>query len=281
MEGLESGKIGAAGLDVYDSEPCTDSPLFAHPNVVATPHLGASTVEAQDKAGVTIAEQVTLALAGDFVPFAVNIDAGEVAGVLKPYLPMAEQLGRMFASMISKLPSAVTLSFDGDIGGYDNRLVVLSAIKGLLGSRSKEQISYVNADQLLEASGIEIITEQTSRGTDFVNLLSLSGGGRQMSATLMGLGDEARLVRIDGHKVDLPPADHMLIIRNNDHPGVIGQVATLLGDAGVNIDNMEVGIAEDDNTAIMVISFRTPPPEEVVIKVREVEDILSVDSISL
>ncbi len=280
-EGLTSGKVGGAGLDVFNSEPCTDSPLFAHPNVVATPHLGASTREAQDKAGVTIAEQVNLALAGDFVPFAVNVKAGEVAGVLKPYIPLAEEVGRIFSSLSGELPSKLTVTFAGEIGGYDNRLVTLSAVKGLLSTVSGVSVSFVNADMALEEHGIEVIAEQTAKGSDYTNLLSIAGGDHSISATLMGLGDEPRIVRIDGYKVDMPPVKNMLIIRNTDAPGVIGRVGTIMGDAGVNISNMEVGQAPNSAAAMMVVSVKDTVNAEVVEALRVAEGIIEVDLVSL
>ena len=280
-QALTEGSIGGAGLDVFASEPCTDSPLFQHPTVVATPHLGASTREAQDKAGVTIAEQVNLALAGDFVPFAVNVKAGEVAGVLKPYIPLAEQMGRIFASLSEKLPSKITATFHGEIGGYDNRLVTLSAIKGLLADTAGSSVSFVNADQLLADNNIEVIAEQTSKGLDFVNLLSIEGGGHSLSATLMGLGDEPRIVRIDGYKLDMPPANNMLLIRNTDAPGVIGQLGTIVGDSGVNISNMEVGQTPDSSTAMMVVSVSERLDESVLSRLRATDEIIEVIEIYL
>ncbi len=280
-QGLKSGKVGGAGLDVYDSEPCTDSPLFAHPNVVATPHLGASTREAQDKAGETIAEQVSLALAGDFVPFAVNIDAGEVAGVLKPYVPLAEELGKIFSSLSGDLPSKVTVTFDGEIGGYDNRLVTLSVVKGLLTAVASDAVSFVNADSLLEKHGIEVIAEQAAKGSDYTNLLSVAGGDHSISATLMGLGDEPRIVRIDGYKLDMPPVKNMLIIRNTDAPGVIGRVGTIMGDAGINISNMEVGQAPDSDAAMMVVSIKELVGDQVIESLRGAEGVIEVDLVSL
>ncbi len=278
-DALVSGKAGAAALDVFDTEPKTDSPLFALPNVVVTPHLGASTHEAQDKAGVTIAEQVNLALAGDFVPFAVNVDAAEVAGTMKPYLPLADQIGRIFASLSGTLPNEIVVRFEGEIGGFDNRLATLSAIKGLLSATSDEPVSYVNANPMLAERGITVTPEATSTAQDFVNKLTVSGGGHSVSATLVGLRDEARIVEIDGHDVDVPPSEHMLVIRNDDRPGVIGIVGTLLGEAGLNISDMAVGRDTDGASASMVITTRTAVPAEVLAELASTEGVFSVNAI--
>ncbi|MEZ5377585.1 MAG: phosphoglycerate dehydrogenase [Acidimicrobiales bacterium] len=278
-DALVSGKAAAAGLDVFDTEPKTESPLFSLPNIVVTPHLGASTHEAQDKAGVTIAEQVNLALAGDFVPFAVNIDAAEVAGTMKPYLPLAEQLGRMFASFVGDLPSTVSVRFEGEIGGYDNRLATLSAIKGLLSVGATEPVSFVNANPLLAERGVTVTPVADSTSRDFVNKLTIEGGDHSMSATLVGLRDEARIIEIDGHDVDIPPSEHMLVVRNDDRPGVIGVVGTMLGEAQLNVSDMAVGRDPGGNSATMVITTRSQVPTDLIAKLASAEGILSVDAI--
>ncbi len=278
-DALVSGKAAAAGIDVFDTEPKTESPLFSLPNIVVTPHLGASTHEAQDKAGVTIAEQVNLALAGDFVPFAVNIDAAEVAGTMKPYLPLAEQLGLIFASFSRELPSNITIRFDGEIGGFDNRLATLSAIKGLLSFGATEPVSYVNANPLLAERGITVTPVASSTSRDFVNKLTIEGGGHSMAATLVGLRDEARIIEIDGHDVDVPPSEHMLVVRNDDRPGVIGIVGTLLGEAQLNVSDMAVGRDTGGTSATMVITTRTRVPADILAKLAASEGVLSVDAI--
>jgi D-3-phosphoglycerate dehydrogenase len=277
-EALESGAVGGAGLDVFDAEPCTESPLFAFPSVVVTPHLGASTHEAQDRAGVTIAEQVALALNGNFVPFAVNIDAAEVPGTMEPFVALAEQLGSLMSGLGREaIGSEVELSLEGEIGGYDNRLVSLAAAKGLASQLVDGPVSFVNARGLLEELGITLNVVATAHSHDFVNRLAFNGEGRSMAATLIGLRDEARIVEIDGHSIDVPPSDHMLIIRNDDRPGVIGEVGTILGNAGLNVNNMAVGRDKAKKTAIMVIDIGLPVGSDVVDTLRQANGILSVD----
>ncbi len=278
-DALVSGKVGAAALDVFSSEPLVDSPLMTLSNVVLTPHLGASTHEAQLKAGVTIAEQVALAVAGDFVPFAVNIDAAEVAATLKPFLPLAEELGALFASMCgAELPSEVEVSFQGEIGGYDNGLATLGAAKGLL-ANTGEPVSYVNVKSLLDERGITVTSTASTSTNDFVNLLTIRGGGRMMSATLFGLRSEARIVMVDEHDVDVPPSANMLVVGNDNRPGMIGLVGTVLGEAGVNIEDMDVGRAGSKDSAVMVIAVDRPVPSEVIAALEATEGIASVDSI--
>ena len=281
-DALESGVCGGAALDVFDTEPKTESPLFGHPNVVVAPHLGASTHEAQLKAGVTIAEQVNLALAGDFVPFAVNIDAAEVNETMRPYLAVAEQLAATFASLGDGVPSEVEVIFEGEIGGYDNRLATLAAAKGLLSVGSEEPVSYVNALSIAAERAIEIrATSAPSTQQDYVSRLVILGGGRRLAATLMGLRNEARLVRVDKHVLDIPPSDNMLFLRNDDRPGMIGQVATALGDAGINIDDMAVGRHPQESAALMVIASRQVVIDETLAALVAIDGITSVDRISL
>jgi D-3-phosphoglycerate dehydrogenase len=278
---LNSGVCGGAALDVFDAEPKTESPLFAHPNVVVAPHLGASTHEAQLKAGVTIAEQVNLALAGEFVPFAVNIDAAEVSETMRPYLPLAEQLGATFASLTDDLPAEVEVVFEGEIGGYDSRLATLAAAKGLLSVGSAEPVSYVNASSIAAERNIEIRSVSSPSPQDYVNRLAIRGGGRRVAATLMGLRNEARIVRIDQHQLDIPPSDNMLFLRNDDRPGMIGRVGSVLGDADVNIDDMAVGRHPTEDSAMMVISSRRRVGDDLLADLAGIDGILSVDRISL
>jgi D-3-phosphoglycerate dehydrogenase len=280
-EAVRSGRIAGAALDVYVKEPTTESPLFGLDSVVVTPHLGASTFEAQDKAGNTIAEQVLLALAGDFVPFAVNVDANEAAETVRPFLPLAEHLGALFASLAEKLPPTIDVEFQGDIGGYDNKITLLSAVKGMLGQISDEPVSFVNALNIARDRGVEVRGITNSVSKDYVNAVTIRGGGHSLAGTLVGLRGEPRLVMVDEHIVDMPPANHMLVVRNDDRPGMIGVVGTLLGDAGVNIDDMDVGRSPDQPTAVMVLATATPVPAEIQGRLRAHEGILSVDAIDL
>jgi len=277
---VRDGIIAGAAIDVFVTEPTTVSPLFEQPSIVVTPHLGASTREAQDKAGDTIADMVLLALAGDFVPFAVNVDAAEANETLRPFLPLAEVLGRLFASLVgSELPSEFEVCTDGDIAGYDTRILSLAALKGYIGSVSDEQVTYVNAPQLATERGVELRETNCATSADFVNLVTLRAGGHSLSGTLVGRRSEQRIVMIDDHHFDVPPALHMLVVKNDDRPGVIGTVGTLLGDAGVNIADMDVGRATTPGTAVMLIAPTMEVPESVVEQLRAAPGIISVTSL--
>jgi D-3-phosphoglycerate dehydrogenase len=275
---VKEGLIAGAALDVFTKEPMTESPLFSIPQIVVTPHLGASTREAQDKAGDVIADMVQLALAGDFVPFAVNIDASDANETLKPFLPLAERLGQLFASLVGKTPTSLEISATGDIGGYDTRILTLSALKGFFASITGEQVTYVNAPQLAKDAGCEVRENNSpvSTNADYVNLVTMKCDGHNIAATLVGPRREARLVLVDDHTTDVPPANNMLVVRNDDRPGVIGVVGTLLGNATVNIADMDVGKALKAGTAVMVIVPTAPVAPEVVTALRAAPGILDV-----
>jgi D-3-phosphoglycerate dehydrogenase len=278
-DALRDGTVAGAALDVFSTEPLTSSPLFELDNVVVTPHLGASTREAQDKAGEVIADMVQLALAGDFVPFAVNVSAAEANETLRPFLPLAERLGSLFATLVEGTPGVFELSVEGEIGGYDTRIVTLSALKGFFSAISDEPVSFVNAPQRALDHGVEVRETNTATSADYVNLLTLRGGGHAIAGTLTGRRSEQRIVMIDDHTFDVPPAEHMLVVRNDDRPGMIGVVGTLLGDAGVNIADMDVGKAAEAGTAMMLIAPTAPVPDDVVAALRAAPGIISVHTL--
>jgi D-3-phosphoglycerate dehydrogenase / 2-oxoglutarate reductase len=278
-EAIKDGLIAGAALDVFSTEPMTESPLFGLDSVVVTPHLGASTREAQDKAGDTIADMVELALAGDFVPYAVNVDAAEANETLRPFLPLAERLGRLFSSLVAETRSPIEICVEGEIAGYDTRIITLAALKGLLGALCDEPVTYVNAPQLAAERGVDVREVKTTTSVDYVNLLTLSGAGRSISATLTGRRSEQRIVLIDDHTFDVPPADYMLMAKNDDRPGVIGIVGTVLGDAGVNIADMDVGRAAQPGTAVMLIAPTARVQPDAVDLLRKAPGILSVEEL--
>ncbi len=273
---VRDGIIAGAAIDVFVTEPTTSSPLFEQPSIVVTPHLGASTREAQDKAGDTIADMVRLALAGEFVPFAVNVDAAEANETLRPFLPLAERLGRLFASLVGSLPDTLEVCTEGDIAGYDTRILSLAVLKGFFGTITDDQVTYVNAPQLAKEKGVEMRETNCATSADFVNLLTVSGGGHSLSGTLVGRRSEQRIVMVDDHHFDVPPAEHMLVVKNDDRPGVIGTVGTLLGDAGVNIADMDVGRGATPGTAVMLIAPTVEVPDDVVAQLRTAAGIISV-----
>ena len=284
-DALVSGRVAGAALDVFDEEPTTKSPLFELDTVVVTPHLGASTVEAQDKAGQTIAEQVILALRGDFVPYAVNVAAGEASETVRRFLPLGERLGRLFTALAGGLVETLEVCYEGQVADYDCRILTLSVLKGVFSPVVEEPVSFVNAPQLAEERGLAVRETKSSSARDFVNLISLRGriAGRDahVAGTLAGRMETPRIVGIDDHAVDVPPARYMLVVRNDDRPGMIGRVGVTLGDAGVNIADMALGRGETGEHALMVLSTDSPVAPEVVERLRDQDGILDAKAIEL
>jgi D-3-phosphoglycerate dehydrogenase len=273
---ISSGQVAGAALDVFASEPTTESPLFALDQVVVTPHLGASTAEAQDKAGVTIAEMVELALAGEFVPYAVNVDAAAASETVRPFLPLAEKLGSLFASLSGGAPDTLEITYEGQIADYDTRILTLAVLKGFFGESSDAPVSYVNAPQLAADRGIEVRDTTSTSVRDYVNLITLRGPTHAIAGTLSGLKAAARLVMVDDHTLDVPPAANMLVVRNDDRPGVIGRVGTVLGDEGVNISDMAVGRSPSGEGALMVVLTSGAVDATAVDKLQRVDGVSEV-----
>lgn len=282
LAALESGRVAGAALDVFVHEPPTGSPLVGHPNVVATPHLGASTAEAQDRAGSTVADMVCLALANEFVPFAVNAGTGEVHEALRPFIPLAERIGRVFASYVGAPPAELEVSVQGEIGAYSPEPIVASALVGAMSTWSDQRVSMVNAPRVASGLGVAVRAGAVTASAhhDFLNLVELRASGRSMAATLTGRRREARIVMIDGHTTDVPPSRWMLVVKNDDAPGAIGRVTTALGDAGVNIANMGVGTTEAPGTAMMVIATTTEVPHATVEVLRGLAGISDVQQVA-
>jgi D-3-phosphoglycerate dehydrogenase len=265
-QAVREGRVAGAGIDVFRHEPCTESPLFELDSVVVTPHLGASTKEAQDKAGVTIAEQVVLALAGEFVPFAVNVGAAEASETVRPFLPLAERLGRLFAVLAKELPPVLEIEYQGGLADYDTRILTLSVLKGLFSVGTEEPVSYVNVPQLAAERGLEVRATTSSATHDYVNLISLRGDRHALAGTLFGLRGEPKIVMVDDHDIELPIARSMLIVRNDDRVGIVAYVASTIAEAGLNIVDLKLGRSRSGGTAMMAFSFDQAPPAQVMDK---------------
>jgi D-3-phosphoglycerate dehydrogenase len=284
-DALREGRIAGAALDVFAAEPTTQSPLFGLPNVVVTPHLGASTVEAQDKAGQTVAEQVVLALRGEFVPYAVNLAAKEASATVQPYLPLTERLGRLFTMLAGGSVETLEIAYEGEIADYDCRVLTLAALKGVLGPIVDEPVSFVNAPQLATTRGLSVRESLSSSALDYVNLVTLRGraAGRDVhvAGTIFGKRAVMRIVGILDHTVDVPPSGHLLVVRNSDTPGMIGKVATVVGDAGINIDDMDVGTNASGEAALMVLSTDRAVLAPVITTIRAIPGVLDAKAIDL
>jgi len=270
---LKEGRVAAAGLDVFASEPCTDSPLFELENVVATPHLGASTNEAQEKAGIAVARSVRLALAGELVPDAVNVQGGVIAEEVRPGIPLAEKLGRIFTALADGIAQQLDVEVRGEITVHDVTVLELAALKGAFADVVEENVSYVNAPLLASERGLEVRLLTDPDSPDHRNLVTVRGtrsDGSQVSVsgTLVGIQQRERLVEIDGYDVEIEPTEHLVLVQYEDRPGMIGTVGNILGDAGINIAGMQVSRDRRGGQALVAMAVDSAVPSEVIEEIR-------------
>jgi D-3-phosphoglycerate dehydrogenase / 2-oxoglutarate reductase len=269
---IADGRLAGAALDVFAEEPTTDSPLFALPSTVVTPHLGASTVEAQDKAGITVAEMVRLALKGEFVPYAVNVSAGaEVSDIVRPYVPLAERLGALLVGLADGGVHTLECAYLGRIAEADTRALTLGILKGVLRSVVNEPVSFVNAPMMARERGLVVSERRSTVSQDYVSSVSLRAdsdeGVVSVSGTLIGKKNAERVTQVWDFDVEIGPAEHMVFFVYRDRPGIIGLVGTILGEAGVNIATMEVGRKSEGGDALMGLTVDSPVPPEVLERV--------------
>jgi D-3-phosphoglycerate dehydrogenase len=285
VRALREGKLGGAGVDVFEGEPVTEHPLFELGSAVVTPHLGAATREAQDKAGLAIAEMVRLALRGEFVPYAVNVPASEVAEQVRPFLPLAERLGRVLTGLAEGAIRTVEAEYRGRIAEHDTGVLTLAALKGALASVVEEPVSFVNASMIARERGLRVSERRSPASEHYVNLLLLRAETEDaeiaVGGTLVGKRDAERLVRVYEFDIDMAPADHMVFFLYEDRPGVIGKVGTILGEAGINIATMEVGRKEAGGLALMCLAVDSPIPPDVLDRIVETVGMKSARSIVL
>jgi D-3-phosphoglycerate dehydrogenase len=269
-EALKGGVIGGAALDVFAEEPTTESPIFSLPNVVVTPHLGASTAEAQDRAGITAAEQVAAALKGKVPMHAINapVPVGEGAEFVAQFSGLCEVLGSLLYQLTDRPGDTLKIEYRGEVAGFDARLLDVSAQKGLLAPMVHEPLNFVNTPILAKDRGLRLETSRVSENADYTSLVVLrlagEGGENIVSGTLSGPKMQPRLVEAMGFDFDVVPEKHMLFIRNEDQPGMIGKVGSILGDHGINIGNMAVGRGEPGSRAAMAVTVDEPVPKEVL-----------------
>jgi D-3-phosphoglycerate dehydrogenase len=267
-EAITSGKLAGAALDVFSSEPY-DGPLLALDEVVVTPHLAASTDEAQDRAGVIIAEQIVAALDGGIVTNAVNIPVVDQADleVLRPFIPLAALLGRISVKLATGRPERITVAAHGPLSQYDTRLLTAAALNGTFQERVDQVVNVVNAPILAAERGIEVVEERNRASRDYTNTVEVRVVSDGKEATVSGttIGPEPRLFLGGalGFGIDIEIAPHMVFVRYADQPGVIGRVGSMFGDAGVNIANMAVSRTKEGGEALMVFSIDTPATEEL------------------
>jgi D-3-phosphoglycerate dehydrogenase len=270
---LESGKVAGAALDVYSEEPYA-GPLLQFDNVVATPHLAASTEEAQDRAGVIVAEQVAAALEGGLVSNAVNIPVlgHEELEVLGPYVPLAAKLGRLAMELAEGHADEITITVYGGLADYDTRLLTVAALNGAFQGRADRAVNYVNAPSIARERGIEVREERSQSSRDYTNLVrvevQIGEEKLRVAGTLIGKDDRQWLVNALGFEVDFELAPLLVLLRYDDVPGVIGRVGNLFGDAAINIAHMTVSRNNPGGKALMVLSVDSAPPAELVERIK-------------
>ena len=260
FEALRDGRVHSAGVDVFATEPCTDSPLFTLDNVVVTPHLGASTDEAQEKAGIAVAKSVRLALAGELVPDAVNVQGGSVPEDVRPFLPLVEKLGRIATALAAGIPATVEVEVLGEISDQDTAVLELSALKGLFANLSDEPVSYVNAPLLATEKGVDVSLSSSPDSPDFKNVVRVKaaladGTLVSVAGTLAGTRQREKIVEINGFHVDVLLAEHIAFFTYADRPGVVGYLGGILADANVNIAGMQVSRRAEREQALIVLTI--------------------------
>ena len=284
FEALVEGRVAGAGLDVFATEPCTDSPLFTLDNVVATPHLGASTQEAQERAGIAVAVSVRKALAGELVPDAVNVQGGVIAQEIRPSLPLVEKMAQIATVLLGELPVNIDIQVRGEIAVHDSTILAISALKGSLIAVGAEEVTYVNAPILATERGITSNVTTTADSAEYRSMISLrasTGSGKAITVdgTLMGIRQTQKIIAIDSFSLDLPPTEHILFLRYIDRPGVIGTVGQTLGEAKVNIAGMQVARSTAGGQALMALSIDSAVNEttlEVIKKETGAESVRAV-----
>jgi D-3-phosphoglycerate dehydrogenase len=268
--GLESGKVGGVALDVFPEEPFTEHPIFGREDVVVTPHLGASTAEAQDRAGIVTAEQVAAALTGAVVTNAVNIVQvrPETMEALAPFVPLCEKLGRLAQGLGTGPIERVHVELHGRIAEHDTRLLGIAVLVGILSGHTEEPVNLVNAPAMAEERGIDLVTQEEVASEDFTELIVVRIGEGEDAVAVAGTGVGPKnvpyLVRVWGQGFYMPFADHLAIFRYVDRPGMIGRVGTAFGEHGVNIVSAAVSAGQGADEAVMALTTDAAVPADVI-----------------
>ena len=267
---LESGRLAGAAADVFEKEPPGENRLFTLPNFIATPHIGASTAEAQVSVAFDVAEEVAAVLAGDLPRFAVNAPAlpPEEFAFLRPFAGLTERLAALHAQLFGGRVSAIELDFEGELAEHDVNLLVASAIKGVLQPFTEERINAVNARLIAGNRGIKLVERRSRSHGSYASLVTVRMQGHEIAGTvLMG---EPRAARIDSFRVDLVPDGRFLVSRHDDRPGVVGRVGTILGEHDVNIASMQVARDAPRGNAMMILAVDDRVAPDVLTRLREV-----------
>lgn len=291
-EALKTKRIAGAAVDVFTNEPKegAGSDGFQHPlleldNVVFTPHLGASTVEAQRNVGLAIANQVLNALEGNIVE-AVNLHGlnMKAATRLAPYLNLVEKMGRLYYQVETLPVERIDIIYSGDIAKEDTRILTLSYLTGLLQPVIDERVNFVNVEMIIRDRGIQVIESKNSHVDYFVNLITINVKNKERQLTFAGTifgKEEPHIVNFDGFEVDFVPTEHMLLVQNIDKPGIIGQVCTILGNNNINIANMKASRNTRHGTNLMVLNVDSDISDEVLVSIKQVDGVLKAKELGL
>ena len=285
-DALAAGEIAGAALDVFVQEPPADTSLTGLPNVNVTPHLGASTEEAQEKAGVSVAKSVRLALAGDLVPDAVNVAGGVIDEYVRPGLPLTEKLGQVFAGLAAGPISSLDVEVHGELAEHNVDALRLAALKGVFSKVVSDPVSYVNAPLLAEQRDVEVRFSVDSISESYRNVITIRGGltdGTQVSVsgTLTGPKQIEKLVEVNGYEIELPIPEHLLVFSYTDRPGIVASYGSILGEAGVNIAALQIARDEKKGTALSVLSVDAPIEDTLVENLRASIDVDRIHTIDV
>lgn len=283
-DALKNGKIAGAALDVYVNEPPTTSPLLTCDNIIMTPHLGASTEEAQVNVAITIAEEITSVLNGDTAKNAINIPSvkPEVMKMVAPYIDLAETIANVCAQLLGTGYNKVEIEYKGDIASKDTRPITVAALKGMLQNALGSRVNYVNAPSLAKSRKIEVKESKSESETNISEIhITMSNNKETISVAGKIAGDEARIISIDGERVDILPYGFMIVAKHINRPNVIGPCCLILGKNNINISGMQVGRAEVGGITIMALNVDSEVPPEILEEMRSVDGIITAKLIKL
>jgi D-3-phosphoglycerate dehydrogenase len=278
-DGIASGKVAGAALDVFESEPPTDSPVIGLEQVIVTPHLGASTVEAQKNVAISIVNQCISVLSGGSAKYVVNapVVPMEQQALIEPYARLAQKMGRLLIQLIEGRLEAIDITYGGEAANLPNtKFITRVILKGMLDPILQVPVNLVNAEFVAKERGIRLSETTTEEAQGFRNIITITARTDRMTETVSGSvssPNRARIVSIGGYMTDLTPTGHVVISRHTDKPGVIGKVATILGRVNVNIAGMQVGRHRPGEEALMVLTVDSPVPPEAMEEIKRVDGI--------
>lgn len=285
-EALSKAEVGGAALDVFEQEPMTDSPLFTLPSVLVTPHLGASTIEAQENVAIDVAQDIKRVFNGELVKNPVNIPVikAELADKLNPYLELMEKLGSFISQITNEPLTKLEVKYNGELAKYDTSSLTNTVLKGVLRPILDDSVNYINAPYVAQNRGIAVYESKTVEVEGYTNLITVEvttkNGTKKVAGTLFRK-DEPRIVTIDKYDIDVVTKGHLLVVPHKDIPGIIGKVGTLIGTDGINIGGMQVGRLDLGGEAVMVLSVDNRVPENTLEKIKEIDGVYQVNYVNL